>query len=282
MKTNEDLVAIYNQTLNAIQVGGYECLNGNWVDLEQAKTGTRFYKTLKNTKYMKKKLYPKTLVYVQNIDTFQKAKELGPGCAVLNMASFVRAGGGVAKGSRAQEEDLCRRSNLLQSLYMFDHANADIFGYRVSERYHYPIPTYGGIYTPNVTVFRHALSYNYLEEPYKCAVISVPGIKNPEKDARGCMTEKSLIVMKGKIRAILRIAIINGHGKLVLGALSCGAYRGVPSQIAMAFKEVLEEDEFQFTFEEICFAILEDANSLKNADGGNLKPFLNVFGPKPL
>lgn len=279
-KTREELMQVYDQTINACQVGGYECKNGEWVDLEPCKEGSRFYVTLPNTKDQPKKLFYETKVYVQNIDTFQKAREMGSKCAVLNMASFQRPGGGVDTGSRAQEEELCRRSNLLQSLYQYSPDKHGIFDYKAPKRFHYPIPMYGGIYSPNVTVFRHALSYTFLEEPFKCSVISVAAVKNPELDAKGKMVEKALVTMKGKIRAILRIAMMHGHSKLVLSAFGCGAFRCVPSQVAQCFKEVLLEEEFQHVFEEICFAILEDGNSLKNQEGGNIKPFVKVFGQK--
>ena len=279
-KTREELMQVYDQTINACQVGGYECKNGEWVDLEPCKEGSRFYVTLPNTKDQPKKLFYETKVYVQNIDTFQKAREMGPKYAVLNMASFQRPGGGVDTGSRAQEEELCRRSNLLQSLYQYSPDKHGIFDYKAPKRFHYPIPMYGGIYSPNVTVFRHALSYTFLEEPFKCSVISVAAVKNPELDAKGKMVEKALVTMKGKIRAILRIAMMHGHSKLVLSAFGCGAFRCVPLQVAQCFKEVLLEEEFQHVFEEICFAILEDGNSLKNQEGGNIKPFVKVFGQK--
>ena len=277
-KTREELMQVYDQTINACQVGGYECKNGEWVDLESCKEGSRFYVTLPNTKDRPKKLFYETKVYVQNIDTFQKAREMGPKCAVLNMASFQRPGGGVDTGSRAQEEELCRRSNLLQSLYQYSPDKHGIFDYKAPKRFHYPIPMYGGIYSPNVTVFRHALSYTFLEEPFKCSVISVPAIKKPDFDRKtGLMTEKVVTILKGKIRAILRIALMHSHSKLVLGAWGNGSYGAPPKHTAIIFKEVLAEEEFQHVFEEICFAILEDGNSLKNQEGGNIKPYSSVF-----
>ena len=71
---------------------------------------------------------------------------------------------------------------------------------------------------------------------------------------------------------------MNGHSKLVLGAFGCGAYSCPSRHVALLFKEVLQEKEFDHSFEEICFAIIEDKNSLKNNKEGNLKPFKEIFG----
>jgi len=276
-KTKEELAKIYLDTLETIQIGGYENNDGNWVELTNPLKGSRFYQTTPTIKGEIKK-FAKTKIYVENIDTFQKAKKMGPTCVVLNMASFIRPGGGVEKGSRAQEEDLCRRSNLLQSLYAFSPEKCSLLNYNTPGRLKYPIPMYGGIYSPNVTVFRNALSYSYMNIPFTCSVISVAALRNPEIDSKtGELTEQGSTVMKGKIRAILRIAILNKHSKLVLGALGCGAYHNPPRHVARLFKEVLEEKEFKNSFSEICFAILEDGNSLKNQAGGNIKPFKEVF-----
>lgn len=278
-RTREELMQIFKETLDAILVGGYRSVSGDWIEFEKnPKDGSRFYQSLKPID-KELPIFENPKIYVENIDTFQKAEEM-PGCAVLNMASFQNAGGGVVNGSRAQEEELCRRSNLIQSLFAYDPRDCSMLGYdEPGKDNRYPITMYGGIYSPNVTVFRSALSYNMMDEPFECAVISVPALKRPEFDKKtGLLTEKCALITKGKIRAILRIALIKNHTKLVLGALGCGAYGNPPAHVAQLFKEVLEETEFVGHFEEICFAILEDRNSLKNQAGGNLKPFKEVFG----
>ena len=278
MKTNrETLIKVYDQTVEACKVGGYRTESGDWVDLPVPGKKSYFYSTVPQalTSHCPRP-YDESVVYVQNIDCLQKAKELGPDCAVLNMASFIKPGGGVRNGSMAQEEELFRRTNLSRALYRFYGSESETYDIQAS-RFQYPIPKFGGIYTPKITVFRHALSYSFLERPFQCSVISVAAIKNPEKDKNGLMTEEAITITKGKIRAILRIALINGHGKLVLSALGCGAYKNNPTQVAQAFKDVLGEPEFKGAFSEICFAILEDKNSLKNQEGGNLRPFQKIF-----
>lgn len=280
MKSRNQLVDIFRDTVDCIIKGYYEPVKGNRVNFRN--------KELRNKSYVFDKVDSQgidfekknTKIYVENIDTFKKAMDLGPNCLVLNMASRVSPGGGVHKGSRAQEEDLCRRSNLLESLYSFsDYYSTTKF--KRQSKLRYPIPDEGGIYTPKVTIFRDALTYEFLPEPVICNVISVPGIKNPTLDNNGLMKKSSVLRLKRKIRNLFRVAIIEGHDKLVLGALGCGAYGCPAKQVSLIFKEVLEEDEFNGRFEEICFAILEDGNSVRdNNKEGNLKPFIEVFGKR--
>lgn len=277
MKTKEELQEVYEETLRCIFDGGYHDSTGKWHEFTDPLIGSKFYNTLPNTSKREKKLYKDTKIYVQNIDTFLKAKEMGPRCAVLNMASFIRPGGGVLNGSRAQEEELFRRSNLARSLYNFHDTGREILGITTKTKPRYPIPMYGGIYSPNVTVFKSNISYSKIPNPFRCSVISVSAIKRPTVGKDGELTERDAVVTRGKIRAILRIAILHGHSKLVLGAFGCGAYGNPPKHVAKLFHEVLREKEFRGNFEEICFAILEDANSLNNREKGNIKPFKEVF-----
>ena len=260
----ENLVTVFNETESIISVGGYKDSSGEWHEINSTFKEQVFYRTLKPTKSRKGLSFsdpPK--IYVEEIDTFQKAKEMGPDCVVLNMASSFKPGGGVLKGATAQEEDLCRRSNLYKSLIHFKNC--------------YPIPKFGGIYTRDIQVFRSVGQYNLLHDPFTCSCISFPGIKLDDPNNIG-NEEKFMITLRGKVRGILRIAVIKKHGKLVLGALGCGAYKNPPELVAKAFKEVLEEKEFEGRFEEICFAILPD----KKGGNKNKKEFLKIFPAKTL
>jgi uncharacterized protein (TIGR02452 family) len=62
-----------------------------------------------------------TAIVIKNVDCIDECVNLiqsnpGDRVGLLNMASDICAGGGVAKGSRAQEEDICRRTSLYPSL----------------------------------------------------------------------------------------------------------------------------------------------------------------------
>ena len=76
----------------------------------------------------------------QNNDTgYEQANVSIP---VVNMANEKRAGGDWESGLIAPEENLCRRSNLVHCLTTPWSTSA--------QDLNYPIPTKGGIYSPNV------------------------------------------------------------------------------------------------------------------------------------
>lgn len=224
-----------------------------------------------------------TEISVLNVDCILATRDLvGQGYkpAVLNMASLYHPGGGVLTGSSAQEEELCRRSNLVISLYQFSLPGgrygdlADMV--RVKRRAErYPMDnTYGGIYSPDITFFRAPKDEGYalLDEPFSAAVISVASLNyNPKHGHNsldnGNIPEADKPILKEKIRTILRIGALKGHDSLVLGALGCGAFCTPPAQMARLFHEVLREGEFQARYRKIVFAIIDSPSS------NNFKPF---------
>ena len=228
-----------------------------------------------------------TQLSVLNVDCIIATRDLvgqGYNPAVLNMASLYHPGGGVLTGSSAQEEELCRRSNLAISLYQFSLPGgrygdlADMV--RVKRRAErYPMDnTYGGIYSPDITFFRATKDEGYalLDEPFRAAVISVASLNyNPKHGHntldKGNIPEADKPILKEKIRTILRIGALKGHDSLVLGALGCGAFCTPPAQMARLFHEVMDEQEFQCRFKKIIFAIIDSPSS------NNFQPFLKEF-----
>ena len=228
-----------------------------------------------------------TEVQVLNMDCILATRQLveqGMNPALLNMASLYHPGGGVLTGSSAQEEDLCRRSNLAISLYQFSLPGgrfgdlADMV--RVKRRTErYPMDNIcGGIYSPDITFFRGTREEGYilLDEPFKAAVISVASLNyNPKhghnKLDNGNIPESDKPILKEKIRTILRIGALKGHDSLVLGALGCGAFCTPPAQMARLFHQVMNEQEFQGRFSKIVFAIIDSPSS------NNYQPFKKEF-----
>ena len=156
-------------------------------------------------------------------------------------------------GAMAQEECLCRSSNLYPCLcdksvfnefYLY-HRNLRSFFY--SDRL---------IYTKGVTVFKDDSDVPQLmpeNERFQVDVItcSAPYI------ARRKYTNKTVLkeLFKSRIKNIFEAAVDNGAEVLVLGAFGCGAFKNPPEIVAKAFHEVIEENAYHTKFKRIVFAI---------------------------
>lgn len=206
-----------------------------------------------------------TVVYVEDLDCLracQLVTQLHPTekVAVLNMANAFSPGGGWRQGCGAQEENLFRRTTLKASLLEPD-----------GRAVRYPLPEFGGAYSPDVTVFRgtEGEGYPMLSAPFVVSVISVAAYHNPplqQGRLRGDYAERT----RRKIRMIFAIARRNGVRHLVVSAFGCGAFRNPPSHIAELFAGVLGGEEFRGAFGSVVFAIINDHNS---PQGGNVAPF---------
>ncbi|MEO6303829.1 MAG: TIGR02452 family protein [Bacteroidia bacterium] len=197
-----------------------------------------------------------TLVSVINKDCVEVANELslsGKTC-MLNMANAVNRGGGVERGAMAQEEELCRRSNLW-------------YGLRPS---YYPMINDEFIYTKNVKFFRDKY-YAFMNE-FKCDILTIaapcligfPKGKYPKNYSSN--VEKS-------IRTILSFPYHCGVKHLVLSAFGCGAFRNNPVFISRIFKKIIKEYP---CYESITFAILDDNNCIANGTS-NFQTFKKTF-----
>jgi uncharacterized protein (TIGR02452 family) len=282
--TREENIAVYNNTMSVVKKGGYISPNDKVIQFPSPKAmidGTKFYGKKVVNDYDSIPRYD-TEVKVINQDCIYAAKDLidkGFNPCVLNMASFSTPGGGVIKGSSAQEENIFRRTNIFQSLYQF-HSIGENYGIEQKEE-RYPLDyNFGGIYTPHVVVFKGGSDtrYTLLEEPFEIAVVSVSAVKNPTLK-NGKLEPWVIDTTKSKIRQILDIALENGHDSLVLSAFGCGAYKTPPTEMAKLFKEVIESKNYKGAFKVIHFAIINVAstNGSHNPEG-NFQPFKDILG----
>jgi uncharacterized protein (TIGR02452 family) len=163
--------------------------------------------------------------------------QVRPNVAVLNMASPVRPGGGFLDGANSQEEFLCARTTLFPSLW-------DSF---------YRLPEVGGIYTPDVLVFRDSTpEANDLtkRDRYFLDVVSAGMFRFPDSRGRSedrdssctcgvsyCDNDRELVTRK--MKAVLRIAESKGAERLVLGAWGCGAYGNPVKEVAKIWRKVI-------------------------------------------
>ena len=282
--SREENVAVYSNTVAIVRKGSYMSPKGNRVNLPDPKKmvdGTKFYGKKVVNDYDAISRY-ETEIKVIDKDCIYAAKDLidrGFNPCMLNMASFSTPGGGVTKGSSAQEENIFRRSNIFMSLYQF-HSIGENYGVKQREE-RYPLDyNFGGIYTPHVTIFKGGSDtrYTLLEEPFEVAVVSVSAVKNPTLHD-GKLEPWVIDTTKSKIRQIFDIAIENGHDSLVLSAFGCGAYKTPPTEMARLFKEVIDSKKYKRAFKAIHFAIinLPSTNGSHNPEG-NFQPFKDVLG----
>lgn len=279
----KDRIKVYNDTVRIVNKGSYISPSGKEktiADGDKMINGTKFYGKKAIVDYASLPRY-ETKIEVVNNDSLYEAENLvkmGLNPCVLNMASFHTPGGGVTRGSSAQEENIFRRTNIFKSLYQFSDIGTDFGVGQREERY--PLDyNFGGIYTPNVTVFKGSedTEYSALEEPFEVGVVSVAAVKNPRCE-NGKLVPWVVDILKNKIRQIFDIALENGHDSLVLSAFGCGAYKTPPTEMARLFHEVLSSENYKNAFKVIHFAIIE----LKTTTGehnplGNFKPFADEF-----
>ena len=166
-----------------------------------------------------------------------------PNVCILNMASPLRPGGGVLTGATSQEEFLCARTTLLPSL----------------QESFYRLPELGGVYTPDVLVFRTHLPLDdargdlAVPQRYYVDVISAGMLRFPElegghgeqgeeeedEEAVKRLGKRDREMVEKKMRAVLRMAVAKGARKLVLGAWGCGAYGNSVADVAQAWRKIL-------------------------------------------
>ena len=205
-----------------------------------------------------------TEVTVVNDRSMNAAISLPGRVCVHNFASFTHPGGGVANGSSAQEESLCRISTLypcisserMMSLFYDPHRRF------ASGTYNSDI-----IYTPDIIVFRRDDSDMGLIPPearYKVDVITCAA---PNLNIVQPSPNEQYALMYERIGRIMDVAANNGADSLVLGAFGCGVFMNDPSVVAEASKDALRDHPG--SFRKVVFAIY--------GNDRNLEAFGDVF-----
>ena len=193
--------------------------------------------------------------------------------AVMNFANAFHAGGGVTKGSSAQEESLCRTSTLYPLIYR--RTLRDTF-YKHHKELNTPKASDSLIYTEGVIICKtdDDLPKRMSQEDWVSVdviTIAAPDLRtksNPHAPLVGngtFMNNAELFGYHVK-RAIhmLTCAAAKKADILVLGAFGCGAFENDPNVVAKAYRVALEE--FPKVFERIEFAIYCPAGKSENYD----------------
>ena len=173
--------------------------------------------------------------------------------AVLNFANAYSPGGGVTRGAMAQEECLCRSSNLYSALtlpYMIRNY------YKHNEKSTGELGTDALIYSPGVTVFKSDDMLPVpLAEPFQVDVLTCAApYVNPNRK-KTIPLEKLEDTFNHRIRNILEVAAANNADFFVLGAFGCGAFNNPPNLVAGCFRHCLVDKGYRDYFKRVIFAI---------------------------
>ena len=214
-------------------------------------------------------------VIVSRRSTLDAARRYREGkTAVLNFASATNPGGGVLKGSSAQEECICRCSTLYNCLNTEEMMKRF---YQPHRNAHNQLNNDDIIYTPYVVITLDD-SYKLLESSDMVDVITcaAPNLR-PDKDGKEIEISNEDLYELHQKRAtrILAAAAAHNVDNIILGAFGCGAFRNDPYVVANAYKTVLPR--FLKCFKNIEFAVL----SKTDRDVKNYLAFgETLIGPK--
>ena len=224
----------------------------------------------------------KANVVVSKKRTYEAAMAYkGNHVAVHNFASASNPGGGVVNGAGAQEECLCRCSNLYFCLN-----TPDMWGmfYTPHRAAHDPIHNDDIIYTPDIVVFKTDTDRPELMERDDWYIVDVitcaaPNLReNPSNrynsgDGTRAVTPSNRelqVIHEKRLRRILDSAVMNHADTVILGAFGCGAFCNEPQVVATAAANVVRD--YMYAFKNIEFAVY-----CRPSDDSNYRVFNSVL-----
>lgn len=197
-----------------------------------------------------------TRYIINKLRSFEAAEDcldnsLNKKVAVLNFASAKNPGGGVANGSSAQEESLCRVSSLY-NVITDEKFKKDFYNYHKS----LPGTVYTNrlIYASNVIIIKDD-DGDYFSSPYLVDVITCAApnlnensnIKYNGDHGTAKLSDNELFdVHYNRCLHMIKAAADNNVDILVLGAFGCGVFRNNPVVVAKAMKKALEDAPYKF------------------------------------
>ena len=285
-----DNINMLNDTMAIMDRGYYE-VNGKRVNLKLSKNERKEISVFlpKDVKRISdNKDFPHVHVMGRigvgcvNMDSYSLAIKRYSDCAymfsekskpilVLNLANPVNPGGGVRRGSKAQEEDLCRKSSLLLSLESLEAS--------VYYKYNKSLNTYMGsdavMITPQVEIIKDE-NGDLLDES---VIVSVMTCAAPmlRDGMEGLTDQEYRDMVYGRITGMLKVAAYLGYEVLILGAFGCGAFSNDAHVVSDLFYKALKEFDYDGMkakdfFRRIDFAVLS-----RSADQYNYKEFARNF-----
>lgn len=168
--------------------------------------------------------------------------------AVLNFANPFEPGGGVLRGSVAQEENLCRCSNLYNSIstpgiieQYYEKHTANKKNYLFSDRL---------VYSPGIVVLKDDRSYERLADSFLVDIITCAAPYN----VYGHDPELLKSTYRRRLTNLFEVAAENDVDVLILGAFGCGVFHNPPELMAGMFRELIEKTYYAY-FKQIWFPL---------------------------
>ena len=287
----QDNLTMLQDTLSILEQGSYQ-LNGRTISLklsQKQREIAEVYLPNDVQKICQKKDFPHVHVIgrcgygCENADSFSlarkrieqfsydlKQKDAKP-VLVLNLANPVNPGGGVRRGAKAQEEDLCRKSSLLISL---ESSEAKAY-----YEYNRALDTYMGsdavMIHPQVEIIKDEngalLPDSVIVAVMTCAA---PMLRNGMEGMTQKQYEK---MMYQRITGMLKVAAYLGYRHLILGAFGCGAFRNDAKVVSDIFYKALKEFDFDGMKEKDMFRRIDFAVMDHSEDQYNFKEFSRNF-----
>ena len=261
MSTQNQRIEVFKDTMNWIRSDKH--LSDS---ITKAKKETQVFWEDEYPIFDKRNLYD-TKITVSKDRSFEAAMKIYKQAptdkiAVMNFANAFCAGGGVTKGSSAQEECLCRTSTLYPLLYR--RTLRDSF-YKHHHELNSPKASDALIYTEGVIICKtdEDLPKRMPKEDW----ISVDVITVAAPDLRMKSNIHAALIGNGVSMSnaelfgyhvkraihVLTCAAAKNADVLILGAFGCGAFENDPMTVARAYKVALEE--FPKVFKRIEFAV---------------------------
>lgn len=287
----DDRITILNDTLSVIEKGSYE-VEGKTVLLKLSKEQMKEARVFLPEDIKKIDDYKNfTHVHVlgrcwygcENEDSFslairktkENSRELQHTDAkpvlVLNLANPINPGGGVRRGAKAQEEDLCRRSSLLLSL---EGKNASLY-----YDYNRALDTYMGsdaiIIHPQVEIIKDENGV-FLDESVIVAVMTCAA-PMLTYGMEGMSQQQYEDLLFNRITGMLKVAAYCGYKRLVLGAFGCGAFQNDAKVVSDLFYKALKQFDFDGMKEYDMFRSVDFAVLSRSKDQYNYKEFARNF-----
>lgn len=234
----EKLIEIFQDTLNSCDTKNkllVDIAKNIFFDENYFPNNLEYYSDLKpHIKVVKK-------TTIQAVEYYSFDKVYG----VLNFASAKHPGGGVERGTVAQEESIARVSTLFpvikQCVEFYTPTTAPYYTDKI-------------IYSKPIFILKDDYGIKF-DNPFECDVITCAA---PNYNDREIDIEEHKKVLKRRFTKVLQTAILNKRRNLILGAWGCGVFKNPPEINAKVFKDVLID--FSNYFDDIIFAIPDDKN----------------------